>query len=199
MKRYVEYLKAVLRHKKFVLMEGIALRVPLWILILHDWDKFLPFEFKAYAESFYNEDGSKKQYQIPESGDFTVAWMRHLQRHKHHWQWWLEWGNTPMRSANILVWDRGDISHVMIRSSVSGENYEIRPIENHSSVPIKANPMDDVFIREMVADWKGAGRAYGNSDTISWYLARQGLFERYMHPHTRKRVEELLGIDNKIV
>jgi len=30
--------------------------------------------------------------------------------------------------------------------------------------------MPERFRKEMLADWRGAGRAYGNADTIGWYM-----------------------------
>jgi hypothetical protein len=79
-------LKSVLRHKYFVLLEGLKLGVPLWILICHDWDKFLPDEFVPYARCFYKPDGTK---QYVESPAFNEAWLLHQNRNKHHWQYWL--------------------------------------------------------------------------------------------------------------
>lgn len=123
MKRHWKYLKYVLRHKWYVLVEGRKLHVPIWQLILHDWSKFLPSEWFPYARTFYTQDG-KNHYQPGES--FLVAWNHHEKRHKHHWQYW------------VLVMDSGDM------------------------VPL---PIPDRHRREMLADWRGAGRALGKSDT----------------------------------
>ena len=35
-------------------------------------------------------------------------------------------------------------------------------------------PMPDRYRKEMLADWRGAGRAYGNPDTTKWYLENRG-------------------------
>lgn len=91
-RRHIAYLKYVLRHKWFVLVAGVQLGVPVWTLILHDWDKFLPDEWFPYASAFYKADGSK---QYVESDAFTRAWNAHQKRNKHHWQWWM------------ITWDRG--------------------------------------------------------------------------------------------
>lgn len=49
------------------------------------------------------------------------------------------------------------------------------------------------YVIEMVADWKGAGRAYtGSWDIDAWYEANKG--RMILHPHTRAQVEDLLGI-----
>ena len=53
-------------------------------------------------------------------------------------------------------------------------------------------PMPDKYIREMVADWKGAGRAItGKDDVLEWYEKHQD--NMALHPETRSKVETLLG------
>lgn len=57
-----------------------------------------------------------------------------------------------------------------------------------------ALPMPDRYRREMLADWRGAGRAYGNPDTAAWYLeAKQNV---HLHPETREWIEEQLGVSH---
>lgn len=54
-------------------------------------------------------------------------------------------------------------------------------------------PMPDICRREMLADWRGAGRALGKSDTAGWYMANRGKMK--LHPETRAWIEEQLHID----
>lgn len=56
----------------------------------------------------------------------------------------------------------------------------------------KALPMPDRYRREMLADWRGAGRAYGNSDTAAWYLKNKNNI--ILHPETRQWIEDQLNI-----
>jgi len=63
-------------------------------------------------------------------------------------------------------------------------------INDRSDPQISALPMPERYILEMMADWQGAGRAYGSSDSIGWYEGTKD--KQIMHPDTRKRVEELL-------
>jgi hypothetical protein len=51
--------------------------------------------------------------------------------------------------------------------------------------------MPDRYMREMLADWRGAGRAYGNPDTLGWYMHEQGNI--VLHADTRLRVVEILN------
>lgn len=86
MKRHLAYLRYVLRHKWFVLLAGWKLGCPLWRLLLHDMSKFRPSEWKAYAYTFYNEDGTKRYL---ETEAFNRAWLLHQHRNPHHWQYWM--------------------------------------------------------------------------------------------------------------
>lgn len=53
--------------------------------------------------------------------------------------------------------------------------------------------MPEHFIREMVADWMGAGRAItGKWEAASWYAKNRAKI--LLAPHTRDIVEELLGL-----
>ena len=94
MRRHLQYLKYVLRHKWYVFLAGCRLGIPLLALV-HDWSKFKPSEWLPYARTFYSSSGVG-QYE-PESGGMDVAWNAHIHRNKHHWQYW------------VLVRDNGDI------------------------------------------------------------------------------------------
>lgn len=57
---------------------------------------------------------------------------------------------------------------------------------------VKVLPMPDRYRREMLADWRGAGRAQGTPDTRAWYRAHQR--RMHLHPETRGWVEQMLGV-----
>jgi len=59
MKRNISYLKYIVRHKWFVFVAGTKVGCSWWRLFVHDASKFLPFEWCAYAKTFYKEDGTK--------------------------------------------------------------------------------------------------------------------------------------------
>ncbi|MCG3207306.1 MAG: hypothetical protein FOGNACKC_00906 [Anaerolineae bacterium] len=84
----LNYLKYVLRHKWYVLIEGVKLDVPLWGLLIHDWQKFTPTEWQPYALSFY---GPWSRAERPDwlVKDFKVAWLHHMHYGPHHWEYWL--------------------------------------------------------------------------------------------------------------
>jgi hypothetical protein len=149
MKAHISYLKYLLHHKWFVFLACRKLEVSLWRAVVHDWHKFLPSEWFAYVNTFYDKNGNKRYFETPA---FSKAWNYHQKRGKHHWQYW------------VLIWDRGDLL----------------PLE-----------MPHRFVREMVADWMGAGRAItGKWEALEWYEKNKEKIK--LHPHTRNLAETLL-------
>jgi hypothetical protein len=189
-RRYWVYLKYVLKHKYFVFQAGRELHVPLLRLILHDWDKFLPDEFFPYAEFFYAPDGTGQRNQTDlQRKRFSVAWQKHQQRNSHHWQWHLTLADDGMfvRKSRYLINDDGTVFYVYPKSLVGPM------VTPPMQIPIfVSHPIPDVDLREMLADWKGAGRAVGKPDTAVWYFdkARQDVFKRFLHPSTRQWLDE---------
>ena len=47
------------------------------------------------------------------------------------------------------------------------------------------------YVREMVADWIGAGRAQGKPDVAAWYAANAA--KMVLHDDTRALVERLMA------
>lgn len=171
MNPHVIYLRYVLRHKWFVFLQGLKLSVPIWQLILHDWDKFLPDEWTPYVASFYGpkypklaDIGGDERNRALDSGHykeaireaFDFAWLLHQKRNRHHWQWWL------------LPGDDGGTKVI-----------EMPP--NHRA--------------EMLADWSGAGLAQGKPNTREWYLKNRD--KMILGPITRRWIEDRLGVAEK--
>jgi len=86
MRKHWLYFRFVARHKWFVLLEGLKLWVPIWCLILHDWDKFTPVEWFAYKRRF---DNGNDFTQMVNDEPYHMAYHMHMRRNKHHWQWWV--------------------------------------------------------------------------------------------------------------
>jgi len=96
---YWQYLRYVLRHKWYVFKEcrksGIT-----WRGLIHDFSKFRPSEFIPYARYFYGRYPEYSVYEgttikhprlFKEDVDrrFDKAWLLHIHRNPHHWQFWL--------------------------------------------------------------------------------------------------------------
>jgi len=110
-----------------------------WQGITHDISKLLPSEFFPYMEHFFgskigiSRGRNKTGYFKPvDTGDaaFDFAWLLHLKRNKHHWQYWC----LPDNGGGLKILE----------------------------MPLK-------YRKEMLADWRGAGRAQGTPDTKKWY------------------------------
>lgn len=165
MKKHLQYLSYVLRHKWYVFWACLqigGLRL-LWRGIIHDWSKFLPSEWRPYAQYFYG-DNSKEyfehggwkgevfgHYGIYAGERFNIAWNHHQKRNDHHWQYWV-----------LMQDDGGEI----------------------------LMPMPDVCRKEMLADWIGAGKALGKPKTWEWYEANKSKIK--LREETRLWVEEQL-------
>lgn len=110
MNKYFRYLKYIIRHKWFVfwsiadlpdwLIWGkeypwIFFKI-IWLLVIHDLSKFLPSEFFSYADFFYGKNSPvQKGKEIERVLDiilqnrFDAAWLKHIHRNPHHWQYWV--------------------------------------------------------------------------------------------------------------
>lgn len=81
--KHVKYAKYLFWHKWFVL--GACLKRGLYLRgIIHDYDKFFPSRWMAYANFFSNGVPN------PEAKErFGASWRRHAYLNDHHWQAWV--------------------------------------------------------------------------------------------------------------
>lgn len=61
MKDNAKYLIYVIKHKLFVFLAGINTGVPIWALVIHDWQKFTPTEWKPYVANFFGSYGKDER------------------------------------------------------------------------------------------------------------------------------------------
>lgn len=121
MESHWKYLKYVLRHKWYVFLECFRFGL-YWRGIVHDLSKFRPCEWGPYVEYFYTDKQSRegmegqRQFGLAELAPwgfyvedrFDVAWLKHIHRNPHHWQYWIlrkDDGNTiplPMPFEYVL-------------------------------------------------------------------------------------------------
>lgn len=140
------YLKYVLRHKWFVLMAGLKLHVPLWQLIIHDWTKFLPSEWTPYVHYFYRKD-------------LQEAEMR---------QGMSDYGVLEAAPYGVFIEDRFNMAW-NLHQKRNKHHWQYWVLMNDDG-PVWPMPIPDRYMREMVADWCGAGRAItGKWDVRTWY------------------------------
>lgn len=167
MKPYLQYFKYVCVHKWFVFVAGLRVKAPLWNLIVHDLSKFLPDEFIPYAQYFY--DKKKRESEGLEAiGLFGLAELAPFGfyvRDRFNRAWLLHQRRNPHHWQYWYLMQDND--------------------------PDMAIPMPEKYVREMIADWAGAGRAItGKWDTANWYEKNKEKIK--LHPETRTMVETLL-------
>lgn len=105
-RQYDEYLK---KHKQNVtqafewicsnlphLVEGMPI-LERQIIFDHDHSKSDPDEYKAYDVYFY---GGNRSYSVAQ--DFNKAWLNHIHRNPHHWQYWILINGDPNEGEIIL-------------------------------------------------------------------------------------------------
>jgi hypothetical protein len=160
--KHWDYLKYVLRHKYYVVLEcfGVGLY---WRGIKHDWHKFLPSEWFPYVEFFHGKNAKpvrdKVGYYKPTDTDdkFDMAWLMHQKRADHHWQWWI----CPQDSGGFKTFP-------MSREAV-------------------LEMLCDWCGASMA---QGHGRWSGDNGVFAWYTKNGS--KMILHPDTRKQVELLL-------
>lgn len=157
---------------------GLRYGVPLHQLILHDLSKFGPYEFTQYAHFFHGVVPTSEQ--LEETGLSRSDYIKQSRTEDVTANFRSAWNHH--QKNNKHHWQ----SWVMFGDD--GNPYG------------QCIPMPDRFVREMVADWTGAGMAIsGRNDCVEWYQKNRHKIK--LHPITRKRVHELLGIlaDNEFL
>lgn len=158
----LKYLAYVLRHKWFVFIECCRAGIP-WRGFVHDLSKFSPAEWFPYVDHFY---GKRAGTQRDATGYYKPT----------------NTGDRPFDYAWLHHANRNPHHWQYWAMPASAED----PSEG----PVIIMEMPDACIREMVADWRGAGKAQGHPDVAGWY-AKNGS-KMLLGSVTRKRVEDLL-------
>lgn len=171
----------MLRHKWYVLIAGWRLQVPFWRLLVHDLSKLTPAEFGPYARHFYGKENDPCY--------FTVAWHFHKLRNDHHWEYWVSVeGNIHVRVERHRV----GMLLLLPYKRRSPADDAINPPLTIPSVTVL--PMPLVCVREMIADWFAAGRAYNGAwpdpNNYKWYKTNRP--KMHLHPTTEAHIDLVL-------
>ncbi len=161
MTSHIRYLRYVLTHKWHVLYGGLSLGVPVWRLLAHDWTKFTPAEWGPYVRRFSVGNNSKWEKDT-DPQEWKEAWAHHWTHNPHHWEYFA-------------------YGHAVDIDS-----------QQHVTAMIYPNPvpMPETYVREMVADWYGAGMAQGKPDIEAWYEIHKN--KMVLHESTRYQVTQLI-------
>jgi len=134
-------------------------------LIVHDLSKFYFDEWLAYADYFYGDhsnEGLEAQHQF---GLVELAPFGFYAEHRFN----VAWRNHQTRNRHH--WQ-----------------YYLLTEDSGNEIVL---PMPAKYVREMIADWAGAGRAItGEWEVSSWYAENKHKIK--LHPITRTQVETLL-------
>lgn len=133
-----------------------------WLGIVHDWSKFLPDEWFPYVQHFHNPDGSPRSVR-DETGYYKPT---DTGDKEFDFAWLLH------QKRNRHHWQWWTLS------------------EDDGGVKVLAIPHR--YCLEMLADWRGAGRAQGTPDSRAWYLKNKSKLN--LHPETRQWIEERLEL-----
>lgn len=89
----------LLKHKWYVFLAGLFYtKANIFDLIVHDWNKFLPSQFKYYNKKHINKNTTEDE--------IIQAWLFHQNFNKHHWEFWIArttHGNQDLKRQNILI------------------------------------------------------------------------------------------------
>jgi hypothetical protein len=194
------YAKYVARHKWYVFRECLRLGVPLHQALLHDWSKFLPGEWLPYARYFYG---------LPKVGDIVqvacidnfggparVVETRRSDTNRYKVEMLDRNPDAPFWAHDFEVRDLAEAIDAFDRAWNAHQKRQ--PHHWQFWILIRdtgeAAPLDMPlrFVREMVADWAGAGRTItGKLDVADWYA--RNAHKMNLHPRNRREAESLLA------
>jgi len=133
-----------------------------WLGLIHDWSKFRLSEFIPYAKHFYAA-GSNIQKGRDETGYYQAG---NTEDDKFNFAWLLH------QKRNAHHWQ-----------------YWLLPMDDGST---KVFEMPTKYRKEMLADWRGAGKAQGTPDTKAWY--NKNKYKMQLGEFTRKWIEVWLEV-----
>lgn len=99
----IQHFKTITKHKIKVMQ--LCFRIGLYKQgLLHDMSKYSPCEFLTGVH-YYQGDKSPNSAQREEEG-YSIAWLHHKGRNKHHWEFWVDFtrqGLTPAKMPTRYV------------------------------------------------------------------------------------------------
>lgn len=162
MRKHLLYLWYVIRHKWFVFVECCKLGIP-WRGVVHDLSKLLPSEWFPYVNHFHGNGRG-----ITEGRNETGYYKP------------VDTGDSAFDLAWFYHQKRNDHHW----------QYWCHPSEAGEFDKVIEMPM--ACRLEMLADWRGAGRAQGKPDILAWY--NQNGHKMMFGSETREWIECRLGL-----
>ena len=100
LQRFAGHLKTVITHKHYVFIHCVKAGIP-WQGIVHDMSKFSPAEFIPGVR-FFQGDKSPNVGEREAFG-YSLAWMHHKGRNKHHFEYWNDLNIELKRYAPVKM------------------------------------------------------------------------------------------------
>lgn len=196
----IKYLKYLLCHKWYVMIECFREGL-IWQGLMHDLSKFLPSEFIPYANFFYPDKNCWSCKHIIKQGgqcDFNFAGIgngEQAQKCKDY---------VKKEIRNLTGYykptDTGDkaFDFAWLLHQKRNRHHWQWWILPEDKGGIKIIPMEDIYLREMICDWIGAGKAQGHFspkndkyfETNKWY--QQNGSKMNLEENTRKKIESII-------
>lgn len=158
-----QYLRYILRHKWYVFQECRRLGIT-WRGITHDLSKFRPDEWLPYARYFYGT--------FPKQAELTAYEKTYF---------------DPRTQEQVSAeFDRAWLLH-QHRNAHHWQHWLLS--EDDGGQKVIGMSYSDML--EMLADWRGAGKAMGYGDnTAEWYAKHRDIIQ--LQPRVRERLEETM-------
>ena len=150
---------------------GRITKAPLWRLLIHDWSKLTPIEWVAYREYFYG----KAPYIWNEDYGCGVQYIVLGEEAERKWR-------EKVDRDFLYAW-----LHHQHRNKHHWQYWALKCDNGR----LEALDIPEKYVREMVADWVGAGYAInGKVEVHDWYLKNRQHMK--LSDKTQKLVEELI-------
>lgn len=186
MLKYLKYFKYVVRHKYYVFLECCKHGI-IWRGIMHDMSKFRPSEFIPYARYFYGDYPPCTKYTFYEwrwygfvprrlfrediRRYFNKAWLLHIHRNPHHWQFWLlQEDDGPIKKLSIPTKYLKEMGcdWVGAGKAITGKN-NIAEWYNANEHNIKINHSDKVWVKHTFVEGQHQnGTQKHKRDKVRW-------------------------------
>lgn len=135
---------------------------------VHDSAKYTDDEYDAYDDYFY---GGNRSYAVKRAFDY--AWLDHIHRDPHHWQYWILFEDDPKKEDQ------------------NNSPYDGPKKEDRNNPPYKALEMPVHYVLEMIADWWSFSWKDKNlTEIFNWYTDHENTV--ILHPKTKKLVDNIL-------
>jgi hypothetical protein len=199
LKAHLRYAGYLLRHKWYVFLACRRLGVPLWQALVHDWTKLLPSEWFPYVRFFYGlpRVGDVVEVTRPEGGGpARVVEQRRDPASRYRVQ--MLDGSRPgafwAPDSEVAGLDEAKAAFEAawgLHQKRNRHHWQFWLSAPAGGEPTPT-PMPERYVREMVADWVGAGRAItGRVEVAEWYARNRERMQ--LAPATRDQVERLLA------